>query len=750
MRKLMLFTIGFCAVCAVYAYFYFSWMWLICVLAVILTVILKTALRNNRWTQMLAVVLVGCAVGSGWSCLLDHFYMKPAGMLDGHTCDVKITVTDYSYETDYGSASDGIIYLESKPYAVRFYLKESINLKPGDVATGSFRLRLTIAGGQDEPTYHRGEGTFLLLYEKDGVDIAQLNETPWYCYPTVWRQNLLNNLHLLFPDDVVGFVQALLLGARENLDYETQTALKISGIQHVVAVSGLHVSILCGLLYTLTLRKRYLTFFVCTPLLLLFAAVVGFTPSITRACIMHILMLLAQVADKEYDPPTELAFSVLVMVFMNPMAVTSVSLQLSVGCMIGILFLYPKIRAWILNEKRFGSAKGKSIIPRLRRWFSSSVSVTLSAMIITTPMVAYHFGAVSLIGVVTNLLTLWCIVLVFYGIIGCLLLQILNITVAKFFAEMIAWLVRYVLSIAKICSGLPFSAVYTQSVYVVFWIIAFYVLLAAFFLIKNKHPVILILCSAVLLCLSLAASWLEPRLYSCYATFLDVGQGQCIILQSNGATFLVDCGGSSDTEAADLAAETLLSRGITRVDGVIVTHYDRDHAGGVPYLLSRIEAEHVYLPEIADDVGIKSQLSEMAGDRAVAVSEDVTIPIPEGNIILLGPIAYDLGNESSLCVLFETESCDILITGDRGELGEMLLLKEHTLPKLEVLVAGHHGSAGSTSERLLAATNPEVVVISVSERNIYGHPAQSLLDRLTEAGCVICRTDQIGTVIYRR
>jgi competence protein ComEC len=109
-----------------------------------------------------------------------------------------------------------------------------------------------------------------------------------------------------------------------------------------------------------------------------------------------------------------------------------------------------------------------------------------------------------------------------------------------------------------------------------------------------------------------------------------------------------------------------------------------------------------------------------------------------------------LGNESGICVLFQTENCDILITGDRGELGEMLLLQQRSLPELEVLVAGHHGSAGSTSERLLAHTNPETVVISVGENNSYGHPAEAMLERLKVTGCEIFRTDLDGTILYRR
>ena len=193
-----------------------------------------------------------------------------------------------------------------------------------------------------------------------------------------------------------------------------------------------------------------------------------------------------------------------------------------------------------------------------------------------------------------------------------------------------------------------------------------------------------------------------------------------------------------------------MSRGITRVDGIVLTHYDRDHAGGVANLLTRIQADNIYLPHVADKGEICDQLTELAGERVFSVQKDVNISFSSGIMQLFASDAYDLGNESGICVLFQTENCDILITGDKGELGEMLLLNRKTLPDLDVLVAGHHGSANSTSNRLLAQTRPETVVISVGENNPYGHPAEVLLSRLHVFGCEILRTDLDGTIIYRR
>jgi competence protein ComEC len=234
----------------------------------------------------------------------------------------------------------------------------------------------------------------------------------------------------------------------------------------------------------------------------------------------------------------------------------------------------------------------------------------------------------------------------------------------------------------------------------------------------------------------------------CRMTVLDVGQGQSIILQSEGQTFLVDCGGSYADDAADKAAETLLSMGIGHIDGLILTHYDTDHAGGTEQFLSRIKADMLFLPTSDGEDTLADRLSTRGG--VFLIEKDTVLTYDSTQLTIFTSESKDSGNESSLCVLFQAGNCDILITGDRSASGERQLLEKADLPELEVLVAGHHGSKKSTCEELLAATSPKVVVISVGANNAYGHPAQELLERLEAQGCIIFRTDQDGTIIIRR
>ncbi len=647
------------------------------------------------------------------------------------------------YETEYGTAVDGLTVLDGKVFRVRLYLDGVQEAAPSDRIEGAFSFSVTMDALRGNLS---GKGIFLTARARSSVQIQPAEYVAWYLQPALLRRALLEEMDRLFPADTAGFAKALLLGDRSGIDYKTNTAFRISGVSHIIAVSGLHVSILFALVYMICGRKRVLTALLGIPLLIAFAAVSGFTPSVTRACLMQCLMLLALLFEKEYDPPTALAFAALVMMAVNPLVVTSVSFQLSVGCMAGIFLFAEPLQTWML--KKLGNPKGKRLRARLTRALAGGVGVTLSAMSLTTPLVAWYFGTVSLIGVVSNLLILWAVSLVFYGVMAVCLIGSFWTWGGKALAWVCAWLIRYILSVTHALSRVPLAAVYTKSVYIVIWLALCYAALAAFLLSGRKHPKGLACCMVLGLCIALGCSWAEPLMDACRVTVLDVGQGQSILLSSEGRNYLVDCGGNNEEDAADLAAETLLSMGVSRLDGLILTHTDADHSGGAEYLLSRIPADLVLIPMVKDEKG-NVQMPTAISD-AQPLDGDVELCWGSAKMTVFGPILRNGGNDNSLCILFQTENCAILITGDRSDFGERMLLRHAQLPQLDLLVAGHHGAASSTSRELLEALRPQTVIISVGQNNPYGHPAQEVLERLQEYGCCVYRTDLNGTIVFRR
>lgn len=740
MRKLMWFTIGFTAACAVGAYLV-SGFWLLLLAAAVLFLLPFAALILQGRKNQILLVLIGCVLGLLWAWSSDTFSLREAKAYDGQSITAEIKITDYSEKTQYGIAAQGRITLEGKVYPIRVYSYVIENLSPGDRLRGEVKLNDT--GSQESNGYYYSIGIPLIGYLEDDVQVISPERIPARYCVAVLRQQILSLMDRIFPADTLAFARALLLGDTRMLSYEQETALTVSGIRHIAAVSGLHISILFSMLYGLVGYRRILTPAIGLPLLLLFAALTGFTPSVSRACLMQALMILALLFERQYDPPTALSFAVLVMLLAEPAIITSVGFQLSVACVVGILLFADRIRGYLLGKQK---KRGK-LASKLRQWAASSIAISLSTMITVTPLCAIYFGAVSLISVLTNLLTLWVMSFALVGIVLACILGAVWLPLGQAAAWVTAWPMRYVLGTAGLLARIPFASVYTESIYIVLWLVFCYVLLAVFWFSKEKHPVILLCCMMVGLAVSIFLSWMEPRQNDYRVTVLDVGQGQCILVQTEEKQYMIDCGGYGEEGVADLAAQTLLSQGIFHLDGVILTHYDSDHAGGLMNFLTRIPADKLYLPTATDNGSIKDSI--MAAHYETIVWVEESLSLENGSIRLFAGQDENSDNESGLCVLCSWENCDILITGDRSMEGELDLLAQTDLPDLEVLVAGHHGSANSTGKALLNATLPELVIISVGEGNSYGHPAEDTLTRLADLGCQVLRTDQNGTITIR-
>jgi competence protein ComEC len=378
---------------------------------------------------------------------------------------------------------------------------------------------------------------------------------------------------------------------------------------------------------------------------------------------------------------------------------------------------------------------------------AASISVTVSAMVLTTPLCAYHFGAVSLVGPLTNVLVLWVISFVFYGILAVCALNLVWGSGAVLLARIVSLPIRYVLFCAETLASFPLAAVYTRSVYITFWLIFCYILLGAFWIFKRKGVRLLAGCMLVSLLMSVTLSWVEPLMHNTRMTMLDVGQGQCLVLHTDGKTYLIDCGGSGE-DTGEIATRYLRQKGIFHIDGVILTHFDADHTQGLTQLLCRIPVNAVYHPAPAE--GEREFLHQLAPITTLhLITEAAELSFGETALRLYPVGTAQTGeNESGLCILAAGEKCDILVTGDLGAEKERELLSRYILPDVEILVAGHHGSRYSTSRPLLDAVKPELALISVGE-NSYGHPHDDALNRLTALGAEVYTTLDNGNLTIR-
>ena len=509
--------------------------------------------------------------------------------------------------------------------------------------------------------------------------------------------------------------------------------MSVSGLSHAVAVSGMHISILITMVAMLCGYAPRLMALFGVPVAVLFALMTGASPSVCRAAVMQIMLLLAPLVRRERDNVTTLAAAALLLLLQNPWCIASVSFQLSFAAVGGLMLFSGPMQKRILSFKK---KPGK-----LLRVIASGISATLSASLTTIPLTLFYFGIVSIAALLVNLMVLWAVTGVFtLGLTACCIGALG--AVPAFAADILC---RYILKVSGMVAAFPYAAAYPQNVPLMIWAVMFYFFLAAVLLFK-KLPVRWMLCAvtaAFLLCILPSHIRFTSRPWQ--MTALDVGQGQCLVLQIEDFTAVIDCGGSDPQAAGEKAARYLHSAGVTHADTLILTHYDEDHAGGAVQFLNRVRTDAVYLPKAAEDDALAAEIMEKA--QGQEVTELTKITLPTGQLTLYPPVYNKNDKNTGVCVLMAAGEYDILITGDLDAMAEMRLMSVWDLPDVDLMVAGHHGAKSSTSQVLLDKVRPETVVISVGADNRYGHPNQETLSRLQSIGAEVCRTDILGDII---
>lgn len=706
-------------------------------------------LRGKARLRML-LVCFGLAAGLCWTGAYSGIVRALALRLAGTETQVEAVVADWPQENRYSTsvlvevetAQDGTV-------KTLFYLsgEGADDLRPGDrlTITASFRMADTMAGEETDYYYAKG---ILLMGSCEEWAVERPERVPVKYWPAMVSRALKDSVARAFPDSAAPLVTALITGDKTQLPDGVYSALRRSGLAHVIAVSGLHVSFLAGLITTLLGRRRRLSAVVGICLLFFFAAVAGNTPSVQRAAFMQAMLLIAPLADRENDPPTALSTVLMVLLVVNPYAAASVSLQLSFAAVAGIfLFTGPLCEKWGRKLPRKPKSFWIKLGCRTARGVIASVATTLGAIVFTMPLMAFYFDSISLISPLANLLALWAVSLVFLGGLAVAVLGVFLPALAGLLAWVAALPVWYLQWVSGALAGLPFASVSVRSVYLILWMALTYGLIALWVLWRGpKGRVVVPGClSTSTLCGALILQTAALTGGSLTVSVLDVGQGLSVALYSKGQTALIDCGGY---DAGNTAADHFQSMGLSHIDLVILTHYHDDHAAGIPQLLERMDVGLLVLPDVEPDSALRAEIQEAAraaGVETLLVTDGATAQLGEVELTIYPPLGSGDSNEEGLSVLGSAGTFDFLVTGDMDTTVEGRLVKYGNLPDTELLVVGHHGSRYAASEELLQAVQPELAVISVGY-NTYGHPAEETLGRLARYGCDIYRTDWSGTV----
>ncbi|MBO8168802.1 MAG: DNA internalization-related competence protein ComEC/Rec2 [Thermoanaerobacteraceae bacterium] len=647
----------------------------------------------------------------------------------------------------------GTRILLNEKVLVVFYNRRRAYL-PGDRVKVTGKVILPTSGGNigefNYRAYLRRQGIFSRLVAED----SELMQTGGFSFSRVtamFKRQTVNNFFRVLTGKQAAVVTGVLLGDKQYLERKHEELYKDLGVMHVFAVSGMHVgfvaSAILGLCHVMRLPGAP-RFFLTVCGLVLYAGLAGFSASVVRATIMTAVGLGAYFVDRRKDFYNALALAALAWLVWHPLALFDAGFQLSFAAAFSIYYLYPL---------------GDRLLSFLPSW-RGVIIVPLAAQVGLLPLLAYHFGSVSPLGLLANIPVVFAAgIIVLLGLV-VLMAQFIFWPVAELLLYSLGLLVTVINTYLSLLGQLPLAVVYVKMPSLI-TILVYYAALIfvreslvgnVTWLSKWKQLPAAKLAFAVLAAILLMANMFpQSRLQ---VVFLDVGQGDAaLITMPGGKHVLVDAagGGYGDFEVGrDRLVPALQRLGVRKIDLFINSHPDRDHVGGIFAVVAALPIELAVLPPITDatEEEYKPILDLFREKnipyRHLARGDSIRLSREELLIVLNPPDPVPGGwddNDQSLVVMLVYKHHRFLFTGDIEQEAISFLLSSNMNLAASVVKVPHHGSAGSFAEAFYRQVNPKIAVISVG-RNNFGHPASSVLSYFKKRGIDVYRTDKHGAI----
>lgn len=549
------------------------------------------------------------------------------------------------------------------------------------------------------------------------------------------------------------FYKALVLGNKHAMEKEQKELFQDAGISHIMAISGLHITILGMGLHTLLKKmrcNRYVQIVIPIVLMWLYGDLVGMSSSAKRAIIMFSMQMLAMLWGRRYDICTALCISCLLILAEQPLYLYHCGFLLSFSAVLGIM-LFPKIIEENIREIPFKKINNNSYI--FKSWIGN-----LSVFLAQFPIVLYFFYQYPWISFVMNMMIIPLVPFLFLSGMGLIPMSVIKLflPVYKEILHLFVWLVEGACAILQEFPQTIWITGRPQTVGILLYAVILFLWSACGSKTgKNQLsiPWILKWCMLLLAVLTVTK---QPQ-DGLYITYLSVGQGNSTWIKTQeGKHFLIDAGSVSDTKLTQNTLEPYLKFvGADRLEGVFLTHLDEDHISGITDLIRRrnIRIRKIYLAEhIARDEKLEEFMTLCAQYRIPIQFLPAGVQMRKGKETwtIWYPSEKKTTNErnlQSMVIGLEYGEFTALFPGDIDEKGEKEVAK--ILPEdftCDVLLCAHHGSRNSNSLEFLQQIQPTHIIISCGRNNSYHHPHSEAVQRMEQVKSSVWMTMTQGAI----
>lgn len=501
------------------------------------------------------------------------------------------------------------------------------------------------------------------------------------------------------------YIKAFILGDKQDLDDNMQNIYRENGITHLLAISGMHVTLLASILLFFLKRFKY-SHLIISLFLVFYAFLTNFTPSVLRAVFLFIL--------NKYNKKKTIVLIACVMLLYNPYYIYNVG------------FLFSFVISFYLIY--FGKLSN-----RFKNYFIKLLVTSTICFIASIPIMINNFYYINLTSPLINVIFVPFVTFIIFPL--CLLVLIIPC-----FDNLLLFCLHIMEQLSLFFNH--FNVDIIMSKINVFFFLFYYLLITIIFL-KPKYFYILVVVVLV---------HTNIRLFNknICLTMIDVGQGDSVLLEIKDKSILIDTGGSYFSNysiAKNKLVPYFKSLGIKKLDYLILTHGDYDHMGEAISLINSFKVDKVIFNN-GEYNDLELDLIKVLEEKNIDYYQNIEeLNIANNKLYFLNNKLYDNENDNSNVVYTVLNNIKLLLMGDAGIEVEDNILNKYNLNDIDILKVGHHGSKTSSSEQFINSINPKYSMISVGKNNRYGHPNKEVLYNLDDS--IIYRTDYDGSVMFQ-